>query len=58
MLMTEVSLEELAVESCELLPDRDTMQPILVGSFAVNVALVSQTATSGDVTDVTITYGS
>jgi hypothetical protein len=55
MLMTELSVEELALESVELLPDRDTMQPfIFVGSVAANVALAEQSATSGDVTDVVI----
>jgi len=54
MLRTELSIHELAVESAELLPDRDTMQ-VIVGSFAVNLAAIEQTATSGDVTDVTIT---
>jgi hypothetical protein len=47
--MPEFSVEDLALESIELLPDRDTMQPILIGSFATNVAAVSQTATSGPV---------
>jgi hypothetical protein len=54
MLRTELSVQELALESAELLPDRDTMQ-VIVGSFAVNLAAVDQTAASGDVTDVTIT---
>ena len=54
MLRTELSVQELALESAELLPDRDTMQ-VIVGSFAVNLAAVGQTAASGDVTDVTIT---
>lgn len=56
MLSRELSFEELALESVELLPDRDTMQPVLVGSFAVNLAAVSQEATSGDVA-ITITVG-
>ena len=54
MLETSVSLEELALESAELLPDRDTMQ-VVVGSFAVNAALVGQDATSGAVSDVNVT---
>ena len=54
MLETSVSLEELALESAELLPDRDTMQ-VVVGSFAVNAALVGQSATSGAVSDVNVT---
>ena len=54
MLRTELSVQELALESAELLPDRDTMQ-VIVGSFAVNLAAVGKTAASGDVTDVTIT---
>lgn len=53
MLKTELSFEELAFESVELLPDRDTMQPI-IGSFASNTAYVTQTATSGAVSDVTV----
>ena len=57
MLITELSVEELALESAELLPDRDTMQPILVGSFAINVASVSQTAISGAVSDVNVQGG-
>jgi hypothetical protein len=52
--LMEFSVEELAGESVELLPDRDTMQPILVGSFATNVALLEQNATSGNVT-ITLT---
>jgi hypothetical protein len=56
MPMTELSVEELALESVELLPDRDTMQPLLVGSFAVNAAVLTQNATSGAVSDITITF--
>jgi hypothetical protein len=36
-----------------VLPDRDTMQPI-IGSFASNTAYVTQTVTSGAVSDVTV----
>jgi hypothetical protein len=55
MLKTDISLTELELESAELLPDRDTMQPVLIGSFAVNAAELTQTATSGNVT-ITVTY--
>jgi hypothetical protein len=58
-LSAELSVDELALEPIELLPDRDTMQPVIVvGSFAANVATVSQSATSGAVGDVTIVGGS
>jgi len=53
----EFSLQELGLESVELLPDRDTMQVIVIGSFAVNAASITQTATSGAVSDVNVGGG-
>lgn len=41
--MRDYSIEELAREAVELLPDRDTLQ---VTSTAYNIATVTQTATS------------
>jgi hypothetical protein len=51
-LQAELSLQELALESAELLPDRDTMQLIVIGSFALNAASITQTATSGAVANI------
>ena len=51
-MQAELSLQELALESAELLPDRDTMQLIVIGSFALNAASITQTATSGAVANI------
>ena len=56
----ELSREELALESVELLPDRDTMQLIALGNaIAGNAASVSQSneahVDAGNNADVTVT---
>jgi hypothetical protein len=47
MSKTELSLEALALESIELLPDRDTMQAVAIGALAV----ATNSVTTGDITD-------
>ena len=52
MLRSELSSQELALESAELLPDRDTMQVVVIG--AANAASITQTATWGALTGVEV----
>ena len=54
MLRSELSSQELALESAELLPDRDTMQVVVIGEFAANAASITQTATWGALTGVEV----
>jgi hypothetical protein len=53
MLTTDFTVEELALESVELLPERDTMQPLFIGNSiaaAVNLAAIDQSGSTGAAT--------
>jgi hypothetical protein len=54
MLTMDLTVEELAHESIELLPERDTMQPTFIFgnsiAAAVNLAAVDQSGVSGTAT--------
>jgi hypothetical protein len=57
MLTMDFTVEELAHESIELLPERDTMQPVFaIGNSiatAVNFSAVDQSASAGATATVT-----